>query len=64
MGVVTIVFFFVMLPVVMIAAGPFGFGAWEIIALLIMSGLGMGGLLGTLYLIEPERRDDKHGHAH
>lgn len=64
MGVVTIVFFFVMLPVVLIASGPFGFGAWEIIALAIMGGLGFGGLMGTLYLIEPERGEKGDAGAH
>ncbi len=55
MGVVTIITFFVMLPVVAIAMGPFSFGFWEWVALAMVGGLGAGGLIGMLYLIEPER---------
>jgi hypothetical protein len=61
MGVVTIIFFFLMLPIAMIALGPFNFGLSEYVALAMAAALGGGGLLGMLYLIEPERREH-HGH--
>lgn len=57
MGVVTIITFFIMLPVVAIMLGPFNFGFWESVAMASFALLGGGGLLGTLYLLEPERRE-------
>jgi hypothetical protein len=62
MGVVTIITFFIMLPIVAIMLGPFSFGLWETVAMAIAAALGGGGLLGTLYLLEPERLEQRRQH--
>jgi hypothetical protein len=57
MRVASIITFFIMLPAIAIMVGPFSFGFWESVAMAMIALLGGGGLLGTLYLLEPGRRD-------
>ena len=57
MGVVTIITFLLILPVVAMALGPFSLGFWGWFVLAMVTVMGGGSLIGTLYIIEPERHE-------
>lgn len=57
MGVVTIITFFVMLPLVAIALSSISLGFMQWVVLAMIATMGIGSLIGMLRIIEPERRE-------